>query len=54
MPLAGLETTIPASELLQTHALDSADTGIGQLLKIISNIYRKLKIATFRDFLGFF
>jgi hypothetical protein len=29
MPPAGLETTIPASARLQTHALDSAATGIG-------------------------
>jgi len=29
MPLAGFEPTIPASEWLQTHALDHAATGIG-------------------------
>jgi hypothetical protein len=28
MPLAGFETTIPASERQQTHALDPAATGI--------------------------
>jgi hypothetical protein len=30
MPPAGLETTIPASELPQTHALDGAAIGIGK------------------------
>ena len=29
MPPAGFEITIPASEWPQTHALDSAATGIG-------------------------
>jgi hypothetical protein len=29
MPLAGFEPAIPASEPQQTHALDSAATGIG-------------------------
>ena len=29
MPPAGFEPTIPASEQLQTHALDRAATGIG-------------------------
>ena len=29
MPSAGYETTIAASEPLQTHALDRATTGIG-------------------------
>jgi hypothetical protein len=28
-PLSGFVPTIPASELLKTHALDSAATGIG-------------------------
>jgi hypothetical protein len=31
MPLAGFEPTIPASERTQTHALDRAATGIGDL-----------------------
>ena len=31
MPPAGFEPTIPASERPQTHALDRAATGIGQL-----------------------
>jgi len=31
MPVAGFEPTIPTSERPQTHALDSATTGIGQL-----------------------
>jgi hypothetical protein len=31
MPSAGFEVKIPASERSQTHALDLATTGIGQL-----------------------
>jgi hypothetical protein len=31
---AGFERTVPASERLQTHALDSAATGLGQSGKI--------------------
>jgi hypothetical protein len=31
MPSAGFEPAIPASERPQTHALDRADTGIGQM-----------------------
>jgi hypothetical protein len=30
MPAAGFETAIPASERLQTQALDRAATGIGK------------------------
>ena len=37
MHLAGIETLIPASERLQTHALDRAATGIGQLCIPVSN-----------------
>jgi len=29
MPLAGIEPTVPASERLQSHALECAATGIG-------------------------
>jgi hypothetical protein len=32
MPPAGFETTIPASERPQTHALDRAATGIGHII----------------------
>jgi hypothetical protein len=32
MLLVGFETTIPASERLQTHALDRAATGIGIII----------------------
>jgi hypothetical protein len=42
MPPARFEPTIPASERLQTHALDRADTGIGAaeayILKISANL----------------
>jgi hypothetical protein len=34
MPLEGFETTIPASERQQTHALDRAATGIGPIRQL--------------------
>jgi hypothetical protein len=37
MPLAEFEPTIPASERLQTHALDRAATGIGTHYLVILN-----------------
>jgi hypothetical protein len=41
MPLQGFEPAIPVSERPQTHALDSADTGIGSIIKCrhITDIY---------------
>jgi len=33
MPLVGLETAVPTSEQTQTHALDRAANGIGQVLE---------------------
>jgi len=38
MPPAGFETAIPASERPQTHALDRAAIGIGNLFKEYSNL----------------
>ena len=35
MPLAGFEPTTPSSERPQTHALDRAATGIGNLLMVL-------------------
>ena len=35
MTLAGFEPATPASELTQTHALDSAATGIGVHYQLI-------------------
>ena len=37
MPPAGFESKIPASEWPQTHALDRAATGIGQVLFTVFN-----------------
>jgi hypothetical protein len=42
MQLAGFEPTIPASEWLQTHALDRAATGSGP----VSNAHTKNYIET--------
>ena len=36
MPPAGLEPIIPASERPQTHALDSAATGLGNTIQYIT------------------
>ena len=35
MPSAGFQPTIPAGERLQTHALDRAATGIGEIKVLI-------------------
>jgi hypothetical protein len=47
MPPVGFESTIPASERSQTHALDRATTGIGRIdiliYKYIIKIYDLLK-----------
>jgi len=51
---AGLQRAIPASELLQTRTVDSAATVIGQVLKIISNIYRKSKNSYISRFFWIF
>ena len=40
MPLAGFEPAIPTSEWPQTHALDRAATGIGDLVPLLSEISR--------------
>jgi hypothetical protein len=39
MPPAGFEPTITASKLLQTHALDRATTGIGEVLCIVKKTF---------------
>jgi hypothetical protein len=44
MPLVGFEPTIPASEQPQTHALDHAATGIGQVSLTLINIEYKYQI----------
>jgi hypothetical protein len=47
MPPAGFETTIPASERPQTHALESGAIGIGPLRFIIPfNIYINTSYTT--------
>jgi hypothetical protein len=38
MPPSGFEPTIPASERLQTHALDSAATGTGKQAYYLLNV----------------
>jgi len=47
MPPAGLEPSTPASERLQTHALDRAATGISGYERMIS--HWKPKIWVLRD-----
>ena len=39
MPLAEFEPAIPSSELPQTHALDRAANGTGDVILVIVNIY---------------
>jgi hypothetical protein len=41
MPPAGFEPTIPVSERPQTHALDSAATGIGTVCTVTSKLAEK-------------
>jgi hypothetical protein len=40
MPPAGFEPTIPANERPQTHALDRAATGIGEVAYFTTIYYR--------------
>jgi hypothetical protein len=40
-PPAGVKPTLPASERLQTHALDSATTGIGIHILCVSIFFRQ-------------
>ena len=44
MPPAGLEPAIPASEWPQTHALDSAATGIGSQLIVILLYFTDMRL----------
>jgi hypothetical protein len=43
MPLVGFEPEIPATKRPQTYSLDSAATGIGTLLTMLSFIYSWFK-----------
>ena len=52
MPPVGFEPAILASEWPQTHALDRAATGIGQMLQYSSKIFSYITCKPLKIFKG--